>query len=371
MSHCQKPSFQAPPGLARPAILRRCHNTNWEPIRRLGKPVADGESRVDYVSFAGVHAADLAEHLHFCSRSAAREVFASYSSDLLGTQRRVAIEIGASLEYLSRAVLATWNPSLLAPGNHPQSALALGNVAGDDFDHTSLRTINASGVHKLLFTHSPALASHSQEFEFVMAVRNSAAHMGFTDEASRSKALGYLVRLVGELLPLMQRTKEDFWGEQFNGLAEAIEQKYVDELGIRVASLLATAERRFQTLRSSLSDDTREATLALLESRPPRGFLVDSTQDLRVECPACARSGLLTLVAERDIGAAEVSFDVHDEPVVVAPVRGTPMLFQCPVCELVLEGDELSRVPGLGDIRALKSVYVDIRDYTELLEAQS
>lgn len=317
---------------------------------------------------AGVRVEGLSNHLVLCAQSASRKALGSYTEPSVGTQRRAAVEVGAALEYLARAVVASWNPGLLAMRGKPSSLLALSNVSkADDLDHTSLRTVLVEEVFNLLASQSKSLQRQRTEFEYVMAVRNAAAHMGFTESNSLHTAIIYQVQLVGVLLDMLDRERDLFWGPKFFDLTQTLEKNHKDRLRIRVETLLVSARERFHVLTRNLPLESREATLRLLESRPPRSFIIDSSQDEPAACPACERTGLLTMVTERGDGPYEVLHEYVEEneveTIVVAPVRGVPMLFQCLVCDLVLEGPELDQFAYLSEERELEPESVDADEY--------
>lgn len=177
-----------------------------------------------------------------------------------------------------------------------------------------------------------------------------------------------MVRVADTLLPLVpQHTEVDYWETR---LAVAVEMRDKRSTAVRqrVAGKLAEARARFRGRVTELVlEPAAEAALILaLEASPVHMLLEDSAQEY-AECPACARQGELSYIKVRsDDIQSEVIYDRDETPEDIAywrPVMGTPTLFQCPVCALELEGEELRGFDHLTDEIDLDDEPADQADY--------
>jgi hypothetical protein len=150
-------------------------------------------------------------------------------------------------------------------------------------------------------------------------------------------------------LSFLSEDESAYWGSNLSSLVGEMKKKASDALLHRVRSKVAAAEMRFKALTALFNDTNRESMLLILERRGVPFALDEDGLDLSRACPACGRKGHLSLVKEFDPDSIEVWSDIDDpsNSTITVSVMGVPNLFQCPVCALLLEGDELGLYAGL------------------------
>lgn len=320
------------------------------------------------VKIGGLPVGQVSQNLFNAARSAARSALLKYTDDRVESQLRCALEAGAATEWLIRALLARSNPALLADRGHKESQLALAGVRpiASTSDHLELRTISTTDVAAHLALIHPALA-FSHDVKSIMQVRNSAAHMAIVTKSSLHESVRRLVRVVSAVIPEFDVDATKFWSPRLVSVAEAITKDFDDETAARVASKIAAAKERIRELTRQLPPAGVEAALTALEARRVPHRIEDDTEDDEYDCPACERRAWVTFVKVRDDGDLVVDYDREGEPEgawLVFQVTLVPVLLQCPVCELELDGadDELEGLPGISE-RPGDEVSMDAAEY--------
>jgi hypothetical protein len=314
------------------------------------------------VRLAHVHVVDLATHLAVSSGWAARDAIVAYTEEQFNEKMRCALQIGAAAEWLIRAALAAHSPGLLADRRSHDSMLALSNIGANvAIDVTQIRTIATTEAVSLLLKIDPGLGIRA-DAEFVMDVRNSAAHLALVNPGSLEEAAKRLVRLVTALLPMADVSSETYWTAELIPLASKLFETSVGDLSARIESKLAAARNRLEQITRGLGHEEKEATLRLLESRPVRWTVAEEVEDRIHTCPACGRTAQLTYLRLRDEEGELVVDEQYRGEVdafVLIQVTLIPTLLQCPVCGLILNAldDEFS---GFHDIHELPADEPDI-----------
>ncbi|MGN8027115.1 hypothetical protein [Microbacterium sp. 22242] len=319
------------------------------------------------VSIGVAPVSGLATSMAAASTQAARATLLNYTSDGLYVKLRTALEAGAATEWLVRAALARLSPSLLALRTHHDSVLALSG-ARTLSDPLELRTIPTSEVLTILLKAHPTMASLRSDVDFIMSVRNGAAHSGLVAAASLELAARRLVRVAEALIEEVGLTREDYWGAELAGVAAGISADFENEIAARVSSKIAAAKARLKDFVAGIPKAQLEQTLTALESRHSSVLIADDSEDHEYKCPSCERRAWVTYLRQHgEEGSLEVDYDSEGYPEsasVMFEVVLVPMILQCPVCGLILDAqdDELS---GLDDVEEHEGEphFVDASEY--------
>jgi len=291
----------------------------------------------------------LQKHLISSSRASAQFALRNYADTNELTRLQSAIAAGSAVEYLLRSVVVAADPVLLARRDSLDSMIALSKaVSAAPFDPKLLRTIDASEALKVVGKLHPTMKTQNDALD-VFALRNTAAHMAMELGTELEKGVVQVVRVIDELLSFLSEDENAYWGSNLWSLVGEMKKKASDALLHRVRSKVAAAEMRFKTVTALFNDTNRESMLLILERRGVPFALDEDGLDLSRVCPACGRKGHLSLVKEFDPDSVEVWSDIDDpsNSTITVSVMGVPNLFQCPVCALLLEGDELGLYAGL------------------------
>jgi hypothetical protein len=168
----------------------------------------------------------------------------------------------------------------------------------------------------------------------VFVVRNAAAHMALVDADELHQAVKQMVRIIDFLLERLDLRKESFWGQNGASVADALLDETKTELAQAIQAKTAAAQQRFDELVGDLGPRERKALLHVLSGRRTDR----SDHDEEHQCPVCAQMGWLQCYV-----SDEAEYD-EDGPT-RAYKLGTPYIFTCPVCELLLADDELLAFP--------------------------
>lgn len=251
-----------------------------------------------------------------------------------------AISIGASVELLAKALLGRIDPHLVRSNKSGTSDTTLALIGNPKFEHglPRMNTIGGKDAVLLLAQLTTEVIRPTDVLDQIFATRDAAVHLGVVDPASSDKALGQLVRLAKSML-------KDEWDNYWQDQVEAANQRLtraVEEVATRYDQAIATARRTFQQLWgcpvTGPESDRLASVRALLEERPPR---LDANEVNRHQpCPACHSQGWVVLEIER----GKVEIDDGDAPHSLAwfvRLVGTPLYFQCAICDLYLDDDDL------------------------------
>lgn len=243
---------------------------------------------------------------------------------------------GAATEYLIRAVLCLHDPVLLAARNHAPSVVALSRANPvSPLDTLQLRTISYGEALDLLRVIHPSLGLDS-DVRAVMDLRNAAAHMAMTNSATLKEAAVRLVQIVSKIHGLLNRAEADYWGVSLAPVIQAMQDEHVTALARTVEAKFARARQLLAELTRDLSPGDAEAVLVAREARSVRWA---GDEEEEHECPVCNRSGWFVVATEK---GEPYEYYYSDDISWHVEVFRWPTMFQCPVCDLVLEDDELA-----------------------------
>lgn len=303
----------------------------------------------------------LHRHLLSASRASARFALHSYTSQDSFDRLQSAVAAGSAVEYLLRCVVLAGDPVLLAHRSSVDSMIALSRaVSPSAFDAKALRTIEATDALAIAGKLHPTLKTQNDARE-VFALRNTAIHMAIEVGDDLETAVVQMVRVVDELLTILGEQETEYWGTDLLPVIGDMKKKAGDALLNRANSKIAAAKKRFRALTASLQGSISEPMFLIMERKTVRFALDEDGVDVARVCPACSRRGHLSLIKEQDPSSYELVGDPQDpsNQWVMATVTGIPEMFQCPVCELRLDGGELAMFAGLHEPIPLPDEMVD------------
>lgn len=170
--------------------------------------------------------------------------------------------------------------------------------------------------------------------------------MGMVDEDKRVDVLANMVSMVDRLLKINNDDREEFWGKDYLSIIDAIATEKIEEISHSVTLKILEAGKRFHDVRDLLGSNTATVLLEAISKSGPHSTIEYEEQR---KCPACGLNGWLLCAIER--GETKIEYDqgpIHHDCWHVVERMAVPLAFECPVCNLDLEGDEL-HVAGLGD----------------------
>ncbi|MEU0150325.1 hypothetical protein [Micromonospora fulviviridis] len=278
----------------------------------------------------------LAQSARYHARQAI-ELFVGDDQDVL---TQAAVSAGCAVELLAKAFLASVEHGLLAEKGDRDTVLILsGNANLTSARITEMKTVGAMEALKIAKHLHPSLPFNVQSDQVVLRVRNAAAHMGLVLPEELRAAIAVMCRLVDGLLPALSLERDEYWGSHAIGVVDEILDQAKSEVRRTVAAKIAAAERRFATLVSGLDAAGRTVVLAALSRRDPNTF---ADHNEPKECPACEQQGWL--VCHVDESQPEVAYGGGGTPHTFATRLAYPFIFECLVCELELEDEELLEV---------------------------
>lgn len=310
----------------------------------------------------------LEEDLYRASQSEASTALARFTSYDQQDRRVASIAVGAAAEYLLACVVVSIDPVLLADPADVSSAVTLSR-------RNATAPLNPRKFRSATWGRQVAIVQEAfqvvnvrDDLRFLIELRNAAVHAALTDKKELEDAVSRMVSVVDTLLPLVPHHAEaDYWGPRISVAAE-LRDKRSNAVLQRVAAKLVEARTRYRSRVTELVLGTaaEAALLVALEASPVPSLLEDAERE-SATCPACGRVGELSYLKVRSEEVQdEVIYDRDGEPedfYYFRAVTGTPTLFQCPVCELQLEGEELAGFNHLTDEIDLDDERVDRADY--------
>jgi hypothetical protein len=284
------------------------------------------------------------------ARDEARRALEQHAVSTPGAERQVVVAAGLASEYLHVATIISVDPVLLADRRHVESVLMMSRHNGEGvIDHQRLRTLTMSDSVALVRTMFPAVHVVA-DATALLGLRNAAAHTAHVGDGDSGLAVQHLVRIVDALTPLIPLvSRRTFWPSGYEDAIASFRRLAIDALEQRIATRLAAARDRLDTIVFNLDEQEIEAVLRSLERR--NRPLVGHTR--QQACPACHRDGI-----------------IHYQPVVLvngSPQDGTyevtregvPSDFLCPVCGFELDGEMLGSFSEMSDNIFLGLDYAD------------
>jgi len=264
------------------------------------------------------------------SRTAVANFVSTEYTELL----QAAMSVGTATELLAKTCLARIAPPLLVERGDRDSVLLLQDLPDGTRGPLAFRSVAAGEALKLVKHLVPKLPLTPSDVKPLEA-RNAAAHMGLVDGTHLRSAVVQYCRLAAVMLDALELDAEPFWGTDLATTAAALVEQARTETAQIVQAKLAAARVRVATRTAGLDGMARAAVLAALS-----GVQLSSVDhDVPATCPACEQSGWLLCVVER----SPVEFD-SDGPIV--HLSAVPVEFECPVCDLRLEAEELEEIPS-------------------------
>jgi hypothetical protein len=303
---------------------------------------------------------DLPSHLAESGRWHARRALHGWASTDNFEALSAAVSAGCAVEHLSKACLAKVSSALLLERADVDSVLHLtGNGHLAKSSPTSVRTLGATAALTALKKLVPNFPYTTAD-EVLFRVRNAAVHMALLSNGELNEAITSMVRLCDSLVEMSHWERDDFWGESAVAAADAVADKAATELRSRIAAKTAAALVRLNQLTVGLD---RRAAGALLDalSDGDGNTLMDYEQ--RQICPVCKHSGWLSCAVDEQGHEHDTGEGDYWE---ITSRTAWPHVFECSVCNLYLEGQELrefSEIPQFIELPLENEDYEPDEDY--------
>ncbi|MEV5159566.1 hypothetical protein [Streptomyces sp. NPDC053728] len=231
---------------------------------------------------------------------------------------------GVAAEHLLKAYLADLHPALIVEGKDFSSLLhATGHGAHASGPRSQTKTIGLVEAYvRVAGILKGSMPVSRQELLPLAEARNGVAHAAFHDAAQVNAVFTTCLRMADSLLPGLPPLG-DFWG-QYQALHDKLLDIRVVEARVQLEGKLARARHVFSERYGHFSQEDRSLVLAAIANVSSPGYI---DHDEPATCPACSSHGWLggeTFVSE----AADT-------------VLMTPLVFDCPACDLHLEVEEL------------------------------
>ncbi|MET9807337.1 hypothetical protein [Streptomyces halstedii] len=264
-----------------------------------------------------------AQRLWYSSQKWMAAAFTAFSDGPLVSDMAVH-HAGVAAEHLLKAYLAALHPALIVDGRDFSSLLyATGHGVHASGPRSQTKTIGlveayvrVSGILK------GSMPVSRQELVPVAEARNGVAHAALHDASQVNAVFTTCLRLADRLLPELPPLG-DFWG-RYQGLHDKLLDIRVAEARVRLEGKLARARHVFSDRYAHFGEEDRELVLAAIANVSSPGYI---EHDEPATCPACSSRGWLG-------GETHVS-ETADT------VLMTPLVFDCPACDLHLEVEEL------------------------------
>lgn len=266
----------------------------------------------------------------------ARRAINYFVSDDLNELLEAAVSAGTAVELLAKTYLVNIDPALLADRGDRDTVLVLGgNGALARADPLLMKTIGAVEALRLvkyLYKELPWL----QQDGVSLRVRNAAIHMALVRTDELRSAVMEMSRLVESLIVPLGLARDDFWDPHSLSAVNYLLDEAKSETARIVAAKIAAAQRYLARLLRGISTESRHTLLAVLSGRPAS---VGIDHDEPQECPVCQQQGWLVCSVLED-PRREPNEDGRFSQWV--DQFAYPEVFECPVCQLHVEGRELS-----------------------------
>lgn len=277
------------------------------------------------------------------SRWHSRETLRYFTSDNDDEMLHAATSVGMASELLLKLFIGRTSPALLADKGNVDALLMLaGHPAAADMPLSKFRSIGAGQALALAKKMGLATPGHAGDFA-PFVVRNSAAHLAAVDMDELTQAVELHATLAKGLFDHLNIDPKSFWGEEnWATVEQLIEDKYNKDW-TRYTAKLTAAKHRFEALSETLGPKVLAALRATKTTRTMIGFSSGTDESVAFDCPACGSVG-------------QIIYHIQDEGSIHYEDGGAwmdqfaePVYFECPICELELEQDEVYRIPGAED----------------------
>lgn len=280
------------------------------------------------------HHDDLCHLLLTAAQDNAIRALTDFVSDERLTLLQAAIATGTAVELAAKAALVRIEPTLLCERSHVDSLLHLSGK-GDQatLPATGLRTLGGLDAFRLckrLMKEGMAGVGEPAA-QRALAVRNAALHLALVDRAELRAAVGDSVRIVDKLVIGIGADRRSFWRVRITHVDYLIAEQQA-ETELIVTAKVEKAREQLASLKAMLSPELAAAVLAQRSK-----CLTSSEHEEAVTCPVCDQEAWLICGVER--GAPEP--DGSDEEWWSVSLTAWPFAFECTVCGLSLEDNEL------------------------------
>lgn len=275
----------------------------------------------------------------------ATQAFKRYGERDAHSHREVAIAAGSASEYLHTAVIIAVDPMLLADPRHPQSLLMLSRHNRDlAVRHADLRSIAMTRKIALVHEMFPDLPGREAATKLA-ARRNAAVHAGILDTEDPAQLLQWLITVGDALEPLIANPSAiTFWPDQYEGTIQSLRDDAATAAEKLREARLEAARDSFRILTLGLSAEAIPPFVAALEGAG-RARRTEPADDRT--CPACRNLGWVSCERATTFPTVQGG-DVGDLAIVGVPIR-----FNCGVCGLELDTDELLEFNNLRTVMTL------------------
>jgi len=267
----------------------------------------------------------------------ARKAVEGFVSDDLDELLQAAVSTGSAVELIAKTFCASVSPALLADKGDRDSVLMLtgqgAHAGGSALRLKSIGAVPALQVAKHLQKDLPT----DLPDPIALRVRNAATHMACLDVNELRKGVIQMCRLVAAVLPLLDLDPMQFWGPHARPVVVDLLDEAKTEVARTVAAKRAVAGARLARLTEALPSGQAATLLAAISGSGPTTY-IDHQE--RQTCPICGQQGWLACGVERGSIEYELDDDGHAAYAWV-PRTAYPMVFNCLVCQLELEGAEL------------------------------
>lgn len=254
------------------------------------------------------------------------------------------VHAGTALEQLSKAYLASIDPTLVADGRSFDSILhASGKGRHARIPANRMKTITIGEALDRCGQIVPAVKNLREDLRPLIDARNGAIHVGDVDDTEKVRMLVPYLRASRQLLGEGGYDEDQYWGE-FKKVVDLRVAKQTEAAIARAQEAMTAALLRFQQKYGHLGEDVQPAVLrAIEESYSPAKY-----DEQLVGCPVCPTVGLAW-------GSTEVEWqadwDYADGESYIAggypEVTFFPGGFVCRACELELDGEEELAAAGI------------------------
>lgn len=317
---------------------------------------AAGGSRWPVGALAAPHenfAAILLHAAHFHAHEALRLFVSDDRFELL----QAAVSAGTAVEIACKAAVAQIEPTLIAERADRDTLLRLsGKGHRASTPATRIRTVGGLAAFRLVRHLHRALSVPESAAEAALEVRNAAIHMALVDRTEVRAAASAMSRVVDAVVEAMEASRADFWGERVVLVDNFIrvERETVEQI---VEAKVAAARSRLSALVSRLDAATAASVLSALSRKRSH-----ADHEEPVPCPVCGQQAWLICSTEN--GEVEWTWDEDGLAGTNVEITAYPFAFDCSVCGLELEVDELAHLKMDAEIE-LGERDVDPADYYE------
>lgn len=250
------------------------------------------------------------------------------------------IAVGTALELALKCAIVEISAVLIGADRAVDSRLALAGHAMPTTSLSSIRTITGNEAADIVRRAHKGVAP-AQRCLAVFTLRNGAAHLGYIEQGALEAAVADLVVIMDDLLPIIGKNPDAFWGLDNIPVIDHILVESKDALRVRIEVLFAGARRELESLESRVGKD---AFLGVAQVLSAKSAIENDGEDSIVHpCPVCDYAGHL----HRYIDEPNMDFlRSHRREPGDGYRTASPDEFDCYVCRLHLEYAELDVLDG-------------------------